>query len=99
MICIGTNSYTKQNLHYKFGQYQSNRTQGNYNAGLHSEISGLIRLGIEDCHHLTFINVRLNNLGRPAISKPCTNCTRNLRAVGYKYLMYYDGEKYVKEKY
>lgn len=99
LITIGNNSYDKQNLYYRFGQYKSNRTQGNYKAGLHSEISSLIRLGLEDCFHLTFVNVRLNNLGETAISKPCSNCLRNLRAVGYKNLWYYDGEKYIKEKY
>jgi hypothetical protein len=99
MICIGTNSYNKQNLPYKFGDYQSNRSAGTYNACLHSEVSSLIRLGMEDCHHLTFINIRVNNLGQPAISKPCVNCMRNLKSVGFKYLYYFDGEKYVKEKY
>lgn len=99
MICIGTNSYNKQNLPYRFGEYQSNRSQGTYKAALHSEISGLIRLGMEDCHHLTFINIRVNNLGEPAISKPCANCLRNLKAVGYKHLIYHNGIEYVKEKY
>jgi deoxycytidylate deaminase len=99
LICVANNSYNKQNLHYKFGEYKSNRTQGNYNAGIHSEVASLIKMGLEDCSHLTFINIRINNLGESAVSKPCSNCARILRGIGYKAIVYYNGTQYVKEKY
>ena len=99
LICLANNSYNKQNLHYKYGEYKSTRSIGNYVAGIHSEVASLIRMGLEDCSHLTFYNIRINNLNEPAISKPCVNCYRILREISYKAIWYYDGVNYVKEKY
>lgn len=93
LLCIANNNYKKRHPHYKFGHYLATKG-GNYVAGIHSECAALIKLGQEDCSDLTFVNIRIDGNGKPAISKPCKNCQRLLNQVGFKKIWYYDGEKY-----
>lgn len=99
LLAVTHNDYTKLHPYHKWSVYQPTREGTKYVSGLHAESRALIKLGLEDCSHLTFINVRVNNNNQPAISKPCKNCERLLRQIGIKAIWYYDGEKYVKEKY
>ena len=96
MLCIGHNNYNKDHPYHKFGEYHPIKG-GKYSAGIHSEISALIKLGLDDCSDLTFVNLRIDNNGKPAISKPCDNCQRVLDQIGYRKLWFYDGEKYVNQ--
>lgn len=99
LLKIGHNSYTKLHREHKFGKYRPTKDDSSrYTAGIHSEMDAIIKLGQTDCSDLTFVNVRINNTGEPAISKPCLNCKRVLEQVGFKTLWYYDGENYIKEK-
>jgi len=98
MLCIAANNYNKAHRRHKYTEYKPNKPGANYQPCLHSEISALIRMGLEDCSDLTFVNIRIDNNSNPAISKPCPNCARVLKSVSYKNLWYYDGEQYVKEK-
>jgi hypothetical protein len=100
LIKIGQNNYRKQHRSNKYGDYHpyKNKNAG-YVPGIHSEIDSLIRLGTNDCFDYGFVNIRIGNDGTPKISKPCVNCMRVLKQTGYKYLWYYDGNQYVKEKY
>lgn len=99
MICIANNNYKKNHPYHKFGKYNSTKNGKNYQAGIHSECAALIKLGEEDCSDFTFVNLRVDNNGDIAISKPCPNCQRLLDQVGYKNLWYYDGESYVKSTF
>lgn len=94
MLCIAHNNYNKEHPYYKFGEYTPIKG-GKYSAGIHSETAALIKLGFEDCSDLTFVNIRIDNNGNPAISKPCENCQRVLDQIGYKRIWFYDGERYV----
>jgi len=97
MLKIGINNYDKQHKASKYGNYLPTRENScNYSAGIHSEVSAIIKLGMEDCSHLTFINIRIDGNGKPAMSKPCLNCQRVLLQVGYRNLWYFDGTKYLK---
>lgn len=98
LLCITTNDYTRNHPYYKLGKYKSTRGEGFYEAALHSEIKAIIRLGLEDCSHLTFVNLRIDNNNEIAISKPCINCFNILKGVGFKKLYYFDGNSYVFEK-
>jgi len=97
LVCIANNDYSKQHRYHKFGHYKSKYHIGTYSAGIHSECSALIKMGIEDCSHLTFINVRIDNDDNVAVSKPCVNCQTLLESIGYKKLWYYNGERYITE--
>lgn len=99
MICIAHNDYRKNHPYHRFGRYHPTKGDGGkYIAGLHSECSALIKLGLDDCSHLTFINLRINNRNESAISKPCRNCQKVLDKVGYKGLWFWNGSKYVHKK-
>jgi hypothetical protein len=94
MLCIANNNYNKNHPYHKFGEYAATKG-GDYMAGIHSETAALIKLGLEDCSDLTFVNLRIDNNGNPAISRPCDNCQRVLDQIGYKKIWFYDGKQYV----
>jgi hypothetical protein len=96
MLAIGYNNYNKLHPHHKFGVYEPTKDlNSNYTAGIHSEISCLIKLGVEDCSDITFVNVRIDNNDKPAVSKPCANCECILEQVGNRKVWYFDGDFYV----
>lgn len=100
LIRIGQNNYRKLHRAHKYGTYVPYKnTKAEYVAGIHSEIDSIIRLGANDCFEYTFVNIRIGNDGTRKISKPCLNCLKIMRQLGYKAIWYYDGEKYVREKY
>ncbi len=98
LLAIGTNNYTKVHPYHRFGKYVPTKdVKSRYDAGIHSETSCIIKLGLDDCSHITFVNVRIDNNGNPAISKPCVNCRKVLETqVSYKNFWYYDGTNYIK---
>jgi hypothetical protein len=96
LLAIGINDYSKAHRSHIFGEYKANKRGSKYQSGIHSEISMLLKLGLEDCSHLTVVNIRIDNNGNPAISKPCVNCQAVLDQVSYKALWFHDGESYIK---
>lgn len=98
LLSIGINNYNKQHPSHKFGQYRSTKGSGIYVPGIHSEVSALIKLGVEDCSDITFVNLRIDNNGKLANSKPCFNCTRVLNQIRYKNVWYFDGSKFLNSK-
>lgn len=101
LVCIANNDYNKQHPYHRFGKYKSkyDDRQNEYVPGVHAECSALIKMGLEDCSHLTMVNIRVDNNNKPAISKPCSNCEALLRQVGIKKVWYFDGVEYICEKY
>ena len=97
LLAIGINNYTKHHPSHKFGAYKSTKGGDNYNAGIHSEVSAIIKLGLEDCGGITFVNMRIDNNDKLAKSCPCINCQRVLDQLNYKNIWFYDGEKFVKK--
>ena len=96
MLAIGCNNYNKLHPRHKFGNYEPTKDlASNYTAGIHSEISCIIKLGIEDCSDITFVNIRIDNNDNSAISKPCLNCGSVLEQIGNKKVWFYNGESYV----
>ena len=99
LLVIANNDYKKIHPYHVFGPYKplKNETE-NYKAGIHSEISSLIKLGLEECSHLTFVNIRIDNDNMPAISKPCGNCSKVMNDIGFKTFWYHDGKTYTKSR-
>lgn len=92
VIAIGFNNLIKKHPEHKWGEYvctKSNNSE-HYAAGLHSELSAIIKCGHEDCSQFDFFNIRINNNNQIAPSKPCINCQRILNQVGYKNMYYFD---------
>lgn len=61
-------------------------------SSIHSELAAIIRIGIDNCHGLTLINVRVNSLGEIRISKPCSICQSWLSTLGLKQIYYTNNE-------
>jgi len=96
LVCIAHNDYSKLHPYHKFGHYKSKYDDAEYAPGIHSECSALIKMGIEDCSDLTFINIRIDNRDNAAVSKPCVNCQGILNQVGFKKIWFFNGKEYVK---
>lgn len=97
VLAIGINNYRRNLDAKKWGEYKplKNDQTSNYYPAIHSEISALIKLGREDCSDLDFFNIRIGNTNDIMISKPCLNCQRVLRQVGYKNVYYFNENKRV----
>lgn len=95
VIAIGFNNLTKLLPPTRWGTYKAskNNCRETYAAGIHSEISAIIKCGHEDCSSFDFFNIRINNKGEIANSKPCFNCQRVLNQVGYKNIYYFDNKR------
>ena len=99
LLAIGMNQYSKLHRHHKLGVYKSTKgSSKNYQSGIHSEAMTILKLGIDDCSRLTFVNIRIDNKNQAAVSKPCPNCYRLLKEYGFKNLYYHDGKEYIKER-
>lgn len=98
LLVIGNNQYSKNHRWHKLGKYTPRKeSTKNYQAGIHSEAMTILKLGMDDCSHLTFVNIRIGNNGEAAISKPCSNCYRLLKEYGFKNLYYHNGTEYIRE--
>ena len=62
----------------------------NHVVGMHSELSAVIKLGIENCSDISFYVVRIDNLGNANYSKPCLGCLDMFQQVKYKKIYYTD---------
>lgn len=97
LLSIGFNNYKKLHRSHKFGIYRGTKDNPErYVASIHSEIDALIKLGRNDCSRLTFINIRIDNNGNPNMAKPCSNCLRVLRAIGFKNIYYTTPLEYIR---
>lgn len=94
LLSIGQNNYQR----FMIGYIPSLRTkylkygEKTYIPSLHSEMSALFRLGLEDCSNLDFYNIRIDKNNRCKNSAPCANCFRILNIVGYKHIYFYDDD-------
>lgn len=94
IISIGVNDYKKIMDRYVPQLKTNYRYYGekSYRPSLHAEISCLLKLGWEDCSDVEFYSIRLNKQGKCSGSKPCDNCARILKMVGFKHVWYFDND-------
>lgn len=87
LVVVGINNYDKPHPWHKFGKYVPTKSSiGLYIPCLHSEIDALSK--IENSDRITFINIRIDNLGKVSNSAPCKNCSRILQQIRYKNFHY-----------
>lgn len=85
LVGIGINSYNKLHPADIFGKYKSIRShEDNYKAGVHAEIDLLLNLGVKDCSDIEFLSLRVDNTFKLNNAKPCHNCMRVLKQIGFK---------------
>ncbi len=79
---IGINNPKTSPRNLKFNYYDSTL------AGTHSELSAVIKLGLEICDKYTFFNIRIDKNKIVRMSKPCTGCQSMFKQVGFKHFYY-----------
>lgn len=90
MICVAVNNYNKRHNENRFGKYENWKGfKSEYRPCVHSELSALIKIGEEDISDYVFLNIRIDNNGRPNMAAACPNCTRTLQALGNPKKMFY----------
>ena len=89
ITCIGVNNYNRVHLAHRFGEYSSFKFPGSqYRPSLHSECSLAIRAGLESWEGFEMLNIRIDNNGEAANSKPCANCAKVVAALHPKRAFY-----------
>lgn len=99
ILSIGVNNYNRQHLAHRFGEYYPTKftASSTYRASLHSECSLAIRAGLEDWCGCEMVNIRIDNNGNPANSKPCLNCARVVKALAPKRVFFSVAENLFEE--
>lgn len=98
VIAVGFNNLQKLLNTNKWGEYLPTKSKAitRYEPGIHSELAAIIKGGFEDYSDYDFFNIRINNLGQIASSKPCVNCQRILKQVGFNHVYYFDEDLKIK---
>lgn len=87
ILSIGINNYNS--THPRTKNYPSRYKGTGYIAGVHSEISSLIKLGyMNDYSNLTLVNIRIGNDGLIRNSAPCLGCSQVLSGCNFKRIYY-----------
>lgn len=79
ILSIGENSLKTHPRALKYNKYTP---------FIHSELSSLIRLGVEDCSRFDFVNVRIDRNNKTKMSAACAGCSKMLRQVGFNDFYY-----------
>jgi deoxycytidylate deaminase len=89
ILSIGINNPKKthpRNIRYKYtGRF--NNDISTY-VGVHSELSAVLKYGLEDCTGHILINTRVNAAGEIANSKPCNGCQNLIYQLNFKKVYY-----------
>lgn len=88
LVGLGFNNYNKLHPYHRYGHYKPTRdSNAKYVASLHAEISILQKLK-HDPSEITFVVARINNRNEVSLARPCDNCLRVFKKVGYKSILY-----------
>jgi deoxycytidylate deaminase len=90
IISIGINNYRK--THPKSYEFIKDEVvnEGDYFPSIHSELSAILKLSVEDCSDFTFFNVRIDKNNQINNSRPCSGCVKLLKQVGFNHFFYSD---------
>jgi len=88
LLSIGINSSKTHPANLKYNY----RNKQNHNisefVGTHSELSAVLRLGLEDCSGLTIVNTRINRNNKIDYSCPCSGCMEMIKQLGFKKIIF-----------
>lgn len=87
LLAIGINNHRK--THPKILKHKY-KTKSGRNAGIHSELSAILKLQTEDCSDITFVNLRIRKDNLIGMAKPCGGCLSLLEQTGFKRLFFSD---------
>ena len=79
ILSIGQNSFKTHTLAKKWGH------KGNY---IHAEIQAALKAQMDDFNGLNLAVLRINRMGKLALSKPCSCCHNFLLDAGFQRVFY-----------
>lgn len=89
-ICIATNNYNKLHNINKFGKYENWKGfKTEYKPCVHSECQAILKIGEEDISDYEFLNIRIDNNGKPNMARACPNCEKVIKSFGGCKKMFY----------
>lgn len=93
IVSIGINNLNKTHPKTQRFDYKTFENSPTYMTSLHSEMDAWLKLGEQDCSHLTFVNVRINNNNELDLSYPCSGCLNLMSQIGFKEFYFSSKEK------
>lgn len=93
LLSIGINSPKTHPLNLKYNYLNKQKNKISHIVGTHSEMSAVIKLGLESCDGLTIINTRINRKNEIDYSFPCNGCMEMLRELKFSKIFYTSKDK------
>jgi len=94
LISIGINSPKTHPINLKYNYLNKQKHKISHIVGTHSEMSAVIKLGIESCEeNLVMINTRINRKNEIDYSRPCNGCMEMLRELNFSKVYYTNKDK------
>jgi deoxycytidylate deaminase len=96
LLAIGMNSRKTHPRTLKYNYTDTDGKNRNHLVTVHSELSVIIKLGLEDCSCINFYVLRIDNNNKLNYSKPCSGCQDLFMQVGYRSVHYSTKSGFVK---
>ena len=88
LLKIGINSKKTHPRNLRYNYLDRKGRSRRHLVTIHSELAVIIKLGLEDCSHIDFYVLRIDNNNNLNYSKPCSGCQDLFNQVGYKNIYY-----------
>lgn len=96
LLAIGMNSRKTHPRNLRYNYLDRKGRNRSHLVTIHSELSAVIKLGLEDCNHIDFYVLRIDNNNQLNYSKPCTGCIDLFQQVGYRNVYYSTKKGFIK---
>lgn len=93
LLSIGINSPKTHPINLKYNYINKQKDKISHIVGTHSEMSAVLKLGINSCEDLIIINTRINRKNEIDYSKPCNGCMEMLKELRFSKIFYTNKEK------
>lgn len=93
LLSIGINSPKTHPINLKYNYLNKQKDKISHIVGTHSEMSAVIKLGLDNCENLIIINTRINRKNEIDYSMPCNGCMEMLEELRFCKIYYTTKEK------
>ena len=88
LLSIGINSPKTHPLNLKYNYINNQKKNISEVVGTHSELSAVIKLGLDDCSGLILVNTRINRNNKLDYSFPCSGCIDMIKQLNFEKVVY-----------
>lgn len=92
LLSIGINSPKTHPLNLKYNYINKQKNNISEVVGTHSELSAVIKLGLDDYSGLILVNTRINRNNKLDYSFPCNGCMDMIKQLNFEKVVYSDKE-------